>query len=147
MKRPARNIWAEIERMLQTRIAKGPWKHVSSSEMSDQINKAFRQLKKYQEADPSDREHLDRPEINIAGIRIRWVHGHDKEVDPEDKIAKANEQCDKIAKEIAEAKPDQSVVASRYITVECMRPTASDPPHGQHMHQHLHISIHPPNII
>ena len=114
--------------MLQTRITKGPWKHVSSSEMSDQINKAFRQLRKYQEADPSDREHLDRPEINIAGIRIRWVHGHDKEVDPEDKIAKANEQCDKIAKEIAEAKPDQSVVASRYISVECMRPTASDPP-------------------
>ena len=35
MKRPARNIWAEIEKMLQTRIAKGPWKHISSAEMSE----------------------------------------------------------------------------------------------------------------
>ena len=74
--------------------------------MSEQIDKAFRQFKRYQAADPSEREHLDRPGKIIAGVRIRWVHGHDKEVDPEDRIAKANDQCDKSAKELAEAEPD-----------------------------------------
>ena len=49
-------------------------------------------------------------------------------MDPEDRIAKANEQCDKIAKEVAKFKPRQSVVASIYVTVECMQPNVTDPP-------------------
>ena len=76
--RPNRNLWAEIEYLLKLRIDTMHWTAPDRDELRTQLEQAEYNLKLFKTATVEEQKELPRPQLEIAGIAIRWVKGHDK---------------------------------------------------------------------
>ena len=99
--RPNRHIWAEIEYLIRLRLSKKVWAMPNKIQLRQQLIQAEQDLKVFKAATAEARLDLRRPRIDIAGLSIRWVKGHDKAALKACKITAANWKSDEIAGECA----------------------------------------------
>ena len=75
----------------------GPKSILDRDELRTQLEQAEYDLQIIKIAIVAKQEELPRPQIEIAGITIRWVNGHDKKSLATSQITKANWESNKIA--------------------------------------------------
>ena len=78
------------------------WTTPDRDELRTQLEQAKYDLKIFKKATVVEQEELPRPQIEIAGVTIRWVEGHDKKSLATSQITKANWESDEIAGRCAE---------------------------------------------